>query len=273
VLRSKEIELAVVPELGARIISLKNIRTGREWMWHPAGGLKLFRNRLGDDFRHSTLAGVDECLPTIAPCSWRGRELPDHGEVWSAAWAVDERSWARGLLKTSVELPTSPLRFERTIEVRGCDVRLDYLLRNRSGTDEEYLWALHPLLQLEAGDRLKLPADTRALLNGDAWIDAVDSCLPSGGCAKVFAQPLTSGLAEIVNARSGDRLAFEWNPEENNTLGLWLTRGGWHGHHHFAIEPTNGAPDPLAQAVERRRCGVISALGSACWSIRLRVGP
>src|ERR1700735_5370414 len=77
------LELAVVPELGARIISLKNLRTAREWMWHPESGLKLFRNRLGDDFSQSPLVGADECLPTIAACSWQGRELPDHGEVWS----------------------------------------------------------------------------------------------------------------------------------------------------------------------------------------------
>jgi hypothetical protein len=35
VLKNEEIEIAVVPELGARIISLMNLRTGREWMWHP----------------------------------------------------------------------------------------------------------------------------------------------------------------------------------------------------------------------------------------------
>ena len=50
VLSNEDVELAVVPELGAKIISLKDLRTGREWMWHPPGGLKLFRNLPGDDF-------------------------------------------------------------------------------------------------------------------------------------------------------------------------------------------------------------------------------
>ncbi len=83
-LGNEAVELAVVPELGARLVSLKDLRTGREWMWHPPGGLKLFRNRLGDDFSLSPLAGMDECPPTIAKCAWQGTELPDHGEVWSA---------------------------------------------------------------------------------------------------------------------------------------------------------------------------------------------
>src|SRR5882724_10779024 len=66
-LSNEDVEIAVVPELGAKIISLKNLRTGREWMWHPQGGVKLFRNQSGDDFSKSPLVGADECLPTIAP--------------------------------------------------------------------------------------------------------------------------------------------------------------------------------------------------------------
>ena len=41
-LNNEEIELAVVPELGAKIISLKNLRTGREWLWHPQSRIKAF---------------------------------------------------------------------------------------------------------------------------------------------------------------------------------------------------------------------------------------
>ena len=35
VLGNGRVEVGVVPELGAKIISLKNLRSGREWMWHP----------------------------------------------------------------------------------------------------------------------------------------------------------------------------------------------------------------------------------------------
>src|ERR1039458_10375594 len=83
VLGNDGVELAMVPELGAKIISLKNLRTGREWLWHPHDSLRLFKNQPLDDFAASPLVGMDECLPTILPCSWRGRQLPDHGEVWN----------------------------------------------------------------------------------------------------------------------------------------------------------------------------------------------
>ena len=273
VLRSQGLEVAVVPALGARIISLKSLRTGREWMWHPAGGRNLFPNRLGDDFSRSPLVGADECLPTIAPCSVQGRKLPDHGEVWSAAWTVDRQAWANGALRTSFELPISPFHFERTVELQDRQIRLSYQLKNRSFVPQGYLWALHPLLDLQPGDRLRMPASTRALLNGDAWLDAVDRVIPPGGAAKVFAAPVEEGSAGLRNEHTGDGLCVEWNPSENDTLGLWLSRGGWHGHHHLAIEPCNGAPDPLAVAARQKRCGTVPALGSNLWSVTLRVEP
>src|SRR5690349_486482 len=64
-LTNELVRVAVVPELGARLISLKDLRTGREWLWHPTAELKLFRNELGHKFENSPLVGLDECLPTI----------------------------------------------------------------------------------------------------------------------------------------------------------------------------------------------------------------
>lgn len=271
-LNNGKIEVTVVPELGAKIISLKNLRTGREWLWHPAGGLNLFNNRPGDDFARSPLVGVDECLPTIAPARWQDRDLPDHGEVWHQPWQVDAAAWTAGVLQTRVKLPISPFDFERTVRLQDQNVVLDYRLTNRGPQDECFLWALHPLLRLQAGDQLQLPASTRALLNGAAWLDAVDSAVPPGRCAKLFARPVREGVSGIHNAHTGDLLEFCWNPAENNTLGLWLTRGGWHGHDHFALEPTNAAADALPVAAGQEACGTVPAGGTISWQIQLRLG-
>jgi hypothetical protein len=67
-------------------------------------------------------------------------------------------------------------------------------------------------------------------------------------------------LAAIKNQYAGDRLQFEWSPMENDTPGLWLTCGGWHGHYHFAIEPANAGVDALDLAGGQkasRRCACI----------------
>lgn len=272
VLSSREAEVAVVPELGAKIISLKNRRTRREWMWHPEHGANLFRNRPGDDFSKSPLVGMDECLPTIESCVWRGRRLPDHGEVWSASWSLDSEAWKNGILKTSINLGISPFHFERTLELEENELRFSYKLTNRGATPEYFIWAMHPLLRLEPEDHLMLPASTRTLMDGAGWIDALDSAVPDGNSAKVFAGPLIVGFVAIQNRRTRDRLELEWAPAENNALGLWLTRGGWHGHHHFAIEPANAGADALTAAVAREWCGTIDGNATASWQVRLRVG-
>lgn len=272
VLNNDEVELAVVPELGAKIISLKNRRTGREWLWHPPEGLKLFKNQVRDDFSTSPLVGIDECFPTINPCSWQERELPDHGEIWSVPWQVDSAAWADGILRTNIRLGISPFEFERSIELQGNEVRISYELHNLGASEESFLWAMHPLLRLEAGDELELPDSTRELLNGETWVDAVTSTIPDRNCAKIFARPVSEGWAAIHNQARGDRLEFAWDSAENNTLGLWLTRGGWHGHHHLAIEPTNADDDSLAVTAGRKNCGTVSGKSSVDWQLCLRVG-
>jgi len=267
-----EVELVVVPELGAKIVSLKNLRTGREWLWYPKDNLKLFRNEPRDEFSASPLVGMDECLPTILPCSWRGRSLPDHGEAWSQSWQVDENAWQNGVLTTSIRLKTSPFLFQRTIELSGNAVQFNYKLSNLSSMEEHYVWAIHPLLRLIEGDELDLPESTRALLNDTAWIDAITLAIPKTNCAKVFASPVSEGWAAIKNEIMRDRLEFAWEPKENNALGLWLTRGGWHGHHHFAIEPTNASDDSLVNATARKQCGTVAGNSFVTWRLFLKVG-
>ena len=271
IISNEKVEVAVVPQLGAKIVSVKNQRTGREWMWRPPHGPILFHNGPGDDFVHSPLIGMDECLPTIEPCVWHGRKLPDHGEVWSAAWDLDDAAWHKGLLKTSVRLEISPFDFERTIELDDEEICLNYRLSNRNPTSEFFLWAMHPLLKIQNGDKLVLPLSTRNLFDGETWLEAIDSATPAKGCSKLVAGPVREGRAGVHNDATGERLDFEWNISENNGLGLWLTRGGWHGHHHFAIEPTNAGADALTSAVNRERCGTVAGNSSVTWQIRLRI--
>lgn len=272
-LRSSGLEVAVVPELGAKVVSLKNLQTGREWMYRANLPAKLFRNQPGDDFAHSPLVGWDECLPTISPCHWRGRLLPDHGEVWTVPWKLDETAWEKGTLRTSVRLAMSPFEFTRAIDARGDTLSAAYELVNLSAEPQEFLWAMHPLLALHPGDQLVLSPEIHEHLN-EPWIHSLDFSSKMNSCGKAYAGPLRLGRAEVFNAISGDRLSFTWDTLDCDTLGIWLTRGGWNGHHHVALEPSNGAPDSLAVAAsDWKRCGLLPPLGRKNWSVHIRLRP
>jgi hypothetical protein len=75
----------------------------------------------------------------------------------------------------------------------------------------------------------------------------------------------------LVNDASGDRLELRWDAQVTPHLGLWLNRGHG-GFHHVALEPTNGAPDSLAAAVEAwKHYGAVAAGGTTRWSISWHV--
>jgi hypothetical protein len=305
-LRNECVELAVVPTLGGKIVSLMDRRAGREWMWHPGDNLKLFANLIGDPFYRSTMTGADECLPSVAACEIRSpqfdsahprlkrqghREIPDHGEVWGMPWQINEGSMEQGEVGLSVSLPISPLDFSRDILLNKNIVELRYRLRNRSDEPQHYLWAFHPLLRMEDGDRIELPAGINDLFvettswpniqRGDRWrwprplteIDLSRMDLgPSPAYAKCFIDTVSAGRFSIVNANRVERITFAFDSPGITTVGLWLTRGGWNGYHHVAIEPTNAAADSLEQAICENLCQAIPAGGCVEWSFRISVG-
>jgi hypothetical protein len=269
-LKTELLELVVVPELGAKIISLKNLRTGREWLAAPDSNRALFRNAPGDPFTQSTYVGWDECFPTIDPCRWEGRRLPDHGEVWSLPWTLNESAFAGGAIETEITLPVSPFKLSRSIYIERDQVQLRYALENLSDKEERFIWAAHPLLATEPGDRLELPPATRRQLGDPPWLASLQFASDHRGWEKQFAGPVEVAAAAIVNDRTGDCLSFEWDPKENDTLAVWLSRGGWNNVDQFSLEPTNATHESLAVAAQPpHRCGGIAAGGKLSWSLRL----
>lgn len=273
-LRSPEVNLAVAPALGAKVTSLQNRRSGREWMSFPTAARELFPNLFGDDFSRSPVAGWDECLPTIASCDWAGAARPDHGEVWSIPWQLDEPAWEQKRITTTVRLPLSPFQLTRSLSLHDSRLTADYELTNCSHAAQPFLWAMHPLLALEAGDQLELPAEAAAQIRAEPWLTSLQFAPDSARCGKVFIHPLRHRQAAVFNSRTGDRLTFSWDGEWCNTLGIWLTRGGWNGQHHLALEPATSPHDSLAAAARDGLCPVLPPRATIKWSVRLELsGP
>jgi galactose mutarotase-like enzyme len=282
-LRSTCAEIAIVPQLGGKILSLKNRRSGREWMYRPDGA-RLFTNRPGDPFETSMMSGADDCLPTVAACELAGRRIPDHGEVWCRPCDVEQSQ--QNLIRTTLELNSITARFERTIALHDQLVRIDYQLENLSDDPHPFLWAFHPLMRIASGDELHVPVsdvtvETTTLAGarrGDRWawptpmagveLQHLDLG-PKPGYAKMFATSVTTGRASVLNPATGDRLTFRFDPAELPALGIWITRGGWRGHHHVALEPTHAPFDSLLDAVEASACPILKPRGVARWRLEL----
>ena len=263
-LRSNAVEVAVVPQVGAKIIRLRDCCTNREWAWSPDPARGLWRNAVGDRFDDSPLVGVDECIPTVAPCTVDGREWPDHGEAWCRPWQLDEHALRDARVVTAIRLETAPLLLQRELGVTGNTLRIAYSLQNLRDQAQRYAWALHPLLSFREGDRIELPpgayagrVDSVANLPGlasdqvAAWPEPVpgahgDRLLSGteGTSLKLYLPSPQAGELAITNAQEGTTMRVRYGPVNLLPhLGIWVTRGGWNGHHHFAVEPTNVADD------------------------------
>ena len=292
-LRSNELEIVVLPEIGAKVYSLKNLRSGREWMWTPPEGAHFQQLPQGTPFEESSLVGADECLPSIFECEWRGRAIPSHGEAWFSAWELDRLALTQGKIVTRLQLPISPFWVERTLRVEGNAVRFDYALRNLDFTPQEFMWAFHPLLSIEEGDQLELPGITQMLTEASIGVplggrgDMIPWPYPTEGVAldqldfgrpnaavKLFTEERTATSATVRNQFSGDVLRFDFDPRRVDTIGVWLTRGGWNGYHHLAVEPGIGAPDPLDVAVEGwKRFALVLPDQTYRWSFTITLTP
>jgi len=288
------VRVTVSPAEGGKIRHLVNRSSGRDYCWQMPDPPQTER-KLGLPYPQADSSGIDECLPTIEPCRWNGRDLPDHGEVWTekmdARWT--ERGDQRVALSTSVDLPVSPMRFERTIDVREGSpvVTLAYALTSTSDRDQDYLWALHPLTTFRPGERLILPGVSRVVsdkitcespLKGAYrefdWPVAAETidlsnlqAGPLGGsCAKVFSDKMQYGWAALHDPQRGDLLAFLFDPGALPYVGVWINRGGWGGYEHVAIEPTTGRPDALDVAAGQwKSASKLPAGKTVRWQVRI----
>jgi len=259
-LANQALSISMVPELGGRLVSILDQHSGREWLdgWAPASKRRIWRPSDPADFKTSPGAGLDECLPTVLPCRVNRKALGDHGELWNQQPAFDSELAATGVFSCRWNLKSLPLSFERRISLHKSEIRFDYRIENLSGQNPTpFLWAWHALFSWKRGDQIRFPASVRSCLtpSGESlpWPLAQAGCdlsraqfsKQSTPAAKVFIGPASKGRAEIHSA-NGARLSLSWPAALFPYAGIWITRGFWHGLHHWAIEPTNAPVDRLA---------------------------
>src|SRR5581483_1530299 len=93
-LESEALRVVIVPELGAKIVSLFDKLAAYEWLVAPMRPPRAVE--YGAIFVEQDMSGWDEMMPTIDACAYpvpgayANRYLPDHGEVWSLPWTRDE---------------------------------------------------------------------------------------------------------------------------------------------------------------------------------------
>jgi hypothetical protein len=295
------LKLAVLPELGAKVITLKDNASGHEYLWrHP--GRPFRRAQYGDAYDRYDISGWDECFPTIGEVvypedPWKGVVVPDHGELWTLPWQWDFQDDTLRMWTHSVRFA---YRFERSFRFTATTtVEISYRVSNPTPFALKALWSMHPFLSVTPTSRVLLPPDVRvrvelslnerigSFLSEHAWPltqdrhgQPVDLSVmgPRGqqSVEKLFTTPVPAGWAALVDETAGHFLAFTFDPVQTPFVGICHIRGGWPAEGEPAystiLEPCAGWPDRLDLAITRGACMIIPPQGERRWQVTLHVG-
>ncbi len=301
-LENDTLQTVIVPEIGAKIVSLFDERNQLEWLAGP-GDRPLRPVPYGATFTDQDMSGWDEMFPTIIACDYPGQgdrhgvSLPDHGEVWALPWSLDAAH--DGRLSFSVEGRALPYRLTRIADYSDADtLRLRYQLSNLGTQPMPYLWAAHPQFACDKGADIVLPAQVTSVFNAidQLWgwgpsetlmnwpttsvTDGTEVRLDQIGAPslnrarKFFVLPeVQVGWAGLIRQPSRDWLRMQWDAHRVPYLGVWVDEGALNPESVAAPEPMTGFYDSLMVAYSKQRVALIEPGDTHRWTLTVRVGP
>ena len=275
------IELTILPELDGKVSSLRDCRTQREWLWrHPRYPYKRVPH--GSSYiAEADTGGWDECFPSVSACAypsepWKDAAIQDHGELWSQAPDFEIQEHGETIrLQTRWQGLALPYTFTRkiTLAANSSVIRSNYEVMNKVDESINFVWCIHPLLAIEPGMELQLPASARFHVAGSLPEKLVAAeqdlqypfaasglnfpSLPeisAGRAIKIWSDPLPSdeGWATL-HSRVGE-LKMKWDTALLPQLAVWMNFGAWAAdgrtpYYNLGLEPCIGAQDSLNDAV------------------------
>jgi galactose mutarotase-like enzyme len=260
-LENDHLRVVIDPARGGKCLSLRSRRTGTEWLLPPLRPYAEAKNTGGFDEWDG--GGFDECLPTVAATA----SAPDHGELWRNTWQELPGDGNEIALRTTA--CGGAVLFERRAHIEGACLILGYQIVNQSHVPQSLLYCAHPLLRVEEGDRISLPAEvTRVRVQGSAtyqsgatipWPKPSQSDLsivgpPDGSQAdKLFAGPLRTGWCALFRRSLGEGVELTFSADTLPYLGLWICRAAWpeasrNKQYTVAFEPASAPHDSIAAA-------------------------
>jgi galactose mutarotase-like enzyme len=291
-----QVRAQFLPDQGSKLASLVYKPLTYEMLvQRPA---PQYKNQPFDgDYVAGECSGLDDMFPTIDACyydryPWAGTKMADHGEVWSLAW---QESIEGDGLRFSVNGVRFPYHLEKQAHFTGEGVlRLDYKLTNLSGFDFDFVWAAHPMFNLEEGAELVLPDGVEQIV--------VTFDIPGklGAYGDVFSWPvcrlrdgsprdlhkmrpkaardaykyfvkgkMPEGWCGVKYPRSNISLVMSFPVEQVPYLGVLPNEGGWQDLYNIFLEPCTAPFDRPDAARYRGQVSTLRAGAVYTWHLNL----
>ncbi len=270
ILDNGKIRATILPDWGAKTISLVHKGLGVETLWQNSSPA-FSPTGYGDPYDKGEFAGFDEMFPSISRCfyespPWAGAEVPDHGEVWTIPW---EHTLERDSVSFTVRGVRFPYVLKKTMSLEGDRLVARYAAANQSGFPFDFIWAAHPLFIASEGMKFIVPAGMNRIVNavpgeplggyGERYdfpvarrvdgreirLDRVPRRNDRGYQKYWFAGPVTEGWCLLRDDGKTLTIGMSWPAEKVPYLGMWLNEGGLAGQYNIAPEPATGAMDRI----------------------------
>jgi hypothetical protein len=258
-LRSDDLEISIIPELGGVIWSIRQIEKNREILAKVKDPVPL--SRLQGLYPVKNLldvvlvGGWYEVLPNVGYYSnYQGGEYGLHEESVYVPWkAMYDSSLDESGITLQVDLFKYPLTLTKHISLDGNKIIMHEQLRNKSDYDLDYAWLHHPTFGGDLIDETAeiliddcefevdkyLPSDNATLKTGyrGKWPFCLDkqekkvdlSRFPKRGEENsddlVYIPSVTSGNFSIKNERIDLQFTAKWDKSVFPTLWMWRAFG------------------------------------------------
>ncbi|MCL5252714.1 MAG: aldose 1-epimerase [Candidatus Thermoplasmatota archaeon] len=263
-LRSDDLQITIIPELGGVIWSIKHLRTDREFLSQVREPRPLSYYR--DLYPTKNLldicliGGWYEVLPNVGYYSqYNGAEFGLHEETAYLPWKLEyDESANPDTISMKVQLTKYPLEIVKRIRLRDEHITIEEKLLNKSDEELKFAWLHHPTFggdMLDDGTELiiedcefeidsYLPTTNASLEPGYRGLwphgknkskEDVDlSKYPGKGDTNcddlIYIPKMKSGKFLIQNNRKKMTFSARWDKDIFPTLWIWRALGGGNGY-------------------------------------------
>jgi galactose mutarotase-like enzyme len=295
ILENDNIRAVIMPEFGARILSLIYKLTETEFVWHNP---RVPPMRPTHDPQFEDMSGLFDCFPTCEPCTVRGMKLPLYGEVASEPWLVlgKKRTARSALVIMRRKCQVYPMMIQKSLKIDGREpvLTLEFTVTNLSDDALEYHYSGHNTLNVNPSFRIVLPSEVTKVKRGMAiterlgnlgdeiaWPHTVDRSgkdvdisklgQPCDGTGEnLYTPKLKDSWCAAFNESRKEAIGFWFEAEKVPYILVWINCGGYEGYYHIALEPSTGRPDNLEVAVrEWKNFATIQPRAKISWTEKL----
>lgn len=273
-LENEVLSVRILPGHGGKVASIYSKREQFDLLYQPLHGYPALQ--AGMPFSAGDASGLDDVFPSMGEV-YRGAlaerplVLPDHGEIWTAAMAVEDASSHAAVLLAQGKV--LPYAYRKHIQLDGRTLKLQIHIRNTGDRPLPLMWVCHCLMRLEKDTWFDFPKECRRIFclpgctypSASALETAIDHpayrfhhAPPEGRMMMFyFRDPAVIGHCTAHYPASGMKAEMRFDTDSLPWLGFWITTGGYRGEKNFAFEPASAYYDTWTEAEKHNRLPLI----------------